>query len=90
MQPVAWWMADHVNEGKGELNFSEFGKYAITKRAKKLKKAAKEVEEGGMPLSSYTWMHKDAILSDQEKQTLMNWANQLSAQIAPQATGDQK
>src|SRR5690348_13454762 len=26
IQPIAWWMGDHIDEGKKELNFSEFGK----------------------------------------------------------------
>ena len=27
-----------------------------------------------MPLDSYTWIHKDARLTDEEKNTLINWA----------------
>jgi Haem-binding domain len=27
-----------------------------------------------MPLNSYLWVHKDAILTDQEKNTLIDWA----------------
>jgi len=38
-----------------------------------------------MPLDSYTWMHKDAILTDNEKKTVIDWANNLSQQIAMQA-----
>ena len=85
IQPVAWWLNDHINEGKRELNFSEYGKRPMAKRAKKLKKIAKEVQEGGMPLDSYTWIHKDAILTEAEKTMLINWANNLSEQIAAQA-----
>jgi hypothetical protein len=82
IQPVAWWMGGHIDDGKKELNFSEFGKRTLPKRAKKLGKLAKEVEEGGMPLDSYTWIHKDAVLTDQEKKMIIDWANNLSAQIA--------
>ena len=82
IQPVAWWMNDHINEAKNELNFSEFGSRTLAKQAKKMKKTAKEVEEGGMPLDSYTWIHKDAILTDREKRILISWANNLSQQIS--------
>ncbi|MES2703728.1 MAG: heme-binding domain-containing protein [Bacteroidota bacterium] len=82
IQPVAWWMDDHVQEGKGELNFSEFGSYTPQRQAKKLKKCAKEVEEGEMPLDSYTWQHADAKLTAEEKAALESWARNLSAQIA--------
>ncbi len=84
IQPVAWWLNDHIEEGKDELNFSEFGKRNIERRAKKLKKLAKEVEEGEMPLDSYTWMHKEAVLTEQEKNIIINWARNLSEQVAMQ------
>ncbi len=85
IQPVAWWLKDHIDEGKDELNFSEFGKRPLAKQAKKLKKLAKEVEEGEMPLDSYTWMHKEAVLTESEKNTLINWARSLSEQVAVNA-----
>jgi hypothetical protein len=85
MQPVSWWMNGHIKDGKHELNFSEFGKRPLAKRAKKLKKLAKEVQEGGMPLDSYTWIHKDAVLTEGEKNMVINWANNLSQQISAQS-----
>ncbi len=85
IQPVAWWLNDHITEGKRDLNFSEFGARPPEKQARKLKKLAKEVKEGGMPLSSYTWIHRDAILTEREKDILINWSNTLSEQITSQA-----
>ncbi len=85
IQPVAWWLNDHISDGKEELNFSEFGNRPLAKQAKKLKKIAHEVQEGGMPLGSYTWIHRDAILTDNEKNILIDWATNLSNQIAAQA-----
>ena len=32
VQPVAWWLQEHVNDGKKHLNFSEFGTYAPKKQ----------------------------------------------------------
>ena len=74
-------MNDHINDGKGELNFSEFGTYTLLKQAKKLKKSASEVDKGGMPLNSYLWEHSDATLSPAEKETYIAWANSLSQQL---------
>ena len=88
IQPVAWWLNDHIQEGKREINFNEFGKRTLPKQARKLKKLAKEVEEGGMPLDSYTWIHKDAALTDREKQMIINWANNLSKQISDKYVAD--
>ena len=86
VQPIAWWLNDHIEEGKDHVNFSEFGKYPLAKQAKKLKKCTHEMQEGDMPLNFYVWIHKDAILSDHEKQLVYDWANNLSIQIAAKTT----
>jgi len=88
IQPVAWWLNDHITDGKKELNFSEYGKRTPPKQAKKLKKIAKEIQEGDMPLSSYTLIHKDAVLTDAEKKMLIDWATGLSQQISAQWVAD--
>jgi len=36
VQPVAWWLNHHIEEGKNELNFNEFAAYAIPKEYHKL------------------------------------------------------
>ena len=81
IQPVDWWMTNHIKDGKRHLNFSEFGSYTLLKQSKKLKQVAKEIDEGGMPLDSYTWIHKNAIFSNDEKQAVITWANSLSADL---------
>ncbi len=73
IQPAAWWLNSHINDGKRHLNFNEFDGYRIARQYKRLADCIEEVKEGGMPLSSYTLIHKDAILTDAEKQTLFNW-----------------
>lgn len=74
IQPVASWLANHVEEGKSELNFSSFTKRRIAGQNHKFEEIIEMVKEGEMPLSSYTWTHTDARLSDQQKQTLIAWA----------------
>ena len=81
IQPVAWWLNNHVKEGKRELNFSEFASYPLAKQAKKLKNTVKQVKGGGMPLDSYLWIHKDAKLEQGQKDTLIQWANSLQQTI---------
>jgi hypothetical protein len=73
VQPVGLWLINHVQEGKRELNFSEFGSYAIGRQYKKLDEMIDEVKEGEMPISSYTLIHTNAKLSDIEKQILIDW-----------------
>lgn len=82
IQPVGWWMQHHVNDGKEELNFSEFASYTAKKQNHKLRSVIEQIKKGDMPLDSYLWIHKDAVLSDVDKQALITWADSLKKQIA--------
>jgi hypothetical protein len=73
-QPVAWWLDHHVNEGKGEINFDEFLTYPPKKARHKMEEVNEMIKEGEMPLNSYTWVHKDAVLTQAEKLVLAEWA----------------
>jgi len=82
IQPVAWWLADHVNEGKRELNFSEFLTYSPKKAHHKLEEVNDMVKEGEMPLQSYTIIHQNAKLSEAQKLEIATWADGLMKEIA--------
>lgn len=82
IQPVAWWLADHVNEGKKELDFSEFLTYSPKKAHHKLEEVNEMVKEGEMPLQSYTIIHQDAKLSEPQKLEIATWADGLMKEIA--------
>ena len=81
IQPVAWWLQDHIDDGKKHLNFSEFAAYAPKKQAKKLDEAADLVEKGEMPLNSYTWIHTGAKLNKEQAAVLVDWSRKLQQQI---------
>jgi hypothetical protein len=81
IQPVAWWLQHHVDEGKQHLNFSEFAGYAPKKQAHKMEETWEMVEKGEMPLNSYTWIHSNARLSKEQATLLINWAKGLQQQI---------
>jgi len=74
IQPVAGWLAHHVNEGKDELNFSEFNTYKLRRKKHKLEEMIEQVNEGEMPMNSYLIMHKNAELTPLQKTALLNWA----------------
>ena len=40
-----------------------------------MKDVIEQVKEGEMPLNSYLWIHKDAKLTKDERDKLINWAN---------------
>ena len=73
IQPAAWWMASHINKGKADLNFSEFGMYSNRKQQNKLHAMANTISDRTMPLPSYTILHKDAELSGEDKVIVLNW-----------------
>jgi hypothetical protein len=55
--PLSWWIDDHMEHGKEELNFSEWGSYSKKRRDHKLEEIVEETEAGKMPLPSYRRVH---------------------------------
>jgi Haem-binding domain len=74
IMPVGWILDNHVKDGKKELNFDEFATYKSKRQSKKLDEVADEVKEGKMPIGNYTKLHKEARLTEEEKNALINWA----------------
>jgi hypothetical protein len=77
IQPGGWWLAKHINYGKEEINFSEFGSYSPRRQANKLRSIENSINDGSMPLSSYTLLHKDARLTNEQKAQLIAWVSKL-------------
>lgn len=76
VQPLAWWLAGHVNDGKRHLNFSEFATYSPKKQNHKMEEVAEMLEKHEMPLGSYELLHKDAVLTTEQQKLLIEWAKQ--------------
>ncbi|KYP15285.1 heme-binding domain-containing protein [Flavihumibacter sp. CACIAM 22H1] len=74
LQPFGWWIDEHVQEGKKELNLDEFGTYSLRRQFHKLEEIIEVVKEGEMPLKSYTLIHTNAKLKEEQKILLTNWA----------------
>jgi len=72
--PMTWWVVSHVNEARGDLNFSEWPRFDHELAGMALRDIDKQVTEEKMPLPSYTIMHAGARLSEVERQTLIRWA----------------
>ncbi len=89
IQPVAWWLNDHIKEGKDELNFSEFATYEPGRQYHKLEEVKEMIDEDEMPLASYTFIHTDAKLTDVEKSALLAWSgairDTMKAKYPPEA-----
>lgn len=77
VQPVGWFLDNHINKGKEELNFSEFDSYSVRKQNSKLKSMVNQIEDGEMPIASYTLIHREALLSQEDKKILVDYLNTL-------------
>ena len=77
IQPAAWFLEDHIKEGKAELNFNEWDNYSDRRKNSKLRSIIKQIENGEMPLDSYTLIHRDAIFSEKEKEAVLNYMKTL-------------
>jgi hypothetical protein len=80
--PVSWFVVHHVNEGRRELNLSEWGRYAARRKDRKLKEICEQVTNGKMPLTTYTLLHPQATLSDSERKHLCAWAEAARKSLA--------
>ena len=71
IQPVAWFLEDHIKEGRKKLNFSTFATYDKKRQVKKLNEAAEQLEKNEMPLDSYVILHSEAKLSASDKKIMI-------------------
>jgi hypothetical protein len=81
VQPVGWWLYNHVQNGKRHFNLDEFTARRIGYQYKKMDDCIEQLKNGWMPLDSYTWIHRHAILSDAEKQTLIKWCDAVKGEM---------
>ncbi|WP_298345188.1 heme-binding domain-containing protein [uncultured Algibacter sp.] len=72
--PVNYWLNSHIEEGKEHFNVSTWEGNSIKRKDHKFEELIEEVEEGEMPLSSYTWTHGDAKLTADQIKAVIDWA----------------
>ncbi len=71
--PVSWLVADHVEEGRGHLNFSEWPAFDVEEQEHLFEEMEEVMEEGEMPLKSYLVLHREARLTREEREALLRW-----------------
>jgi hypothetical protein len=81
--PFSWLLAHDVHEGRKELNLSRWNQYSTKQQVKKLKESWEEVAEGEMPPWFYLPVHRDAVLSAQDRVLLRMWALTVSQESTP-------
>jgi hypothetical protein len=82
IQPLGWWLAQHVRDGKRELNLSGFGDLTKKKQAGRLEEMVDVISRRAMPLESYTITHRDAVFTEAQIKQLNDWLEALRDKIA--------
>ena len=81
VQPVAWFLENHIKDGKEELNFNDWDTYSNRRKNSKLKSIISQIKDDEMPLASYTLIHKDAKLSISEKTLIIDYMKNLKENL---------
>ena len=79
--PFSWSLAEHIEEGRQELNVSVWNTYSAKKKRHKLDEICEQVTSGAMPHNQYLWIHREARLSEEDKKALCTWAEAEKAKI---------
>jgi hypothetical protein len=74
VQPIAWWLDEHIRDGKKHLNFDEYTNRSLRYQFHKMEETIEMVKTEEMPLSSYTWTHTEARLTKAERIAITQWA----------------
>lgn len=81
ISPVSWYLNGHIREGKEELNFSEYGLLDKADKIGLFADFCDELDAGSMPLPGYQRFHKEARLSQEEREQLCNWSEQAALKV---------
>ena len=73
VQPLGWYLKGHVNGARGKLNFSEWANMNADEQRHANEECAEILEKKWMPLKSYTWLHGEAKLSEEQRTQLVEW-----------------
>ena len=73
IQPVGWWLDDHMKDAKRQMNFSEFAGTSLRRQYHKLEEITEQINQDDMPLPPYLIVHRHAALTQKQKDLLNAW-----------------
>jgi len=85
--PVAWMINGHIEDGKEELNLSDWRSLDAFSKMDALDEMCEEVEKKNMPLKSYAAIHPKARLNDEERKLLCDWMEKRIEELMAEAVG---
>jgi hypothetical protein len=81
ISPVSLYLNKHIVEGKEDLNFSEYGLLDKADKIGAFADFCDVLDAGTMPLQSYILIHKDAKLTQEERENLCNWSEKQALKV---------
>jgi len=81
ISPVSWYLHRHIQKGKEDLNFSDYGQLDKADRIGVFADFCDVLDAGTMPLQSYLLIHKEARLSPEEREELCNWTEKEALKV---------
>ena len=79
--PINWLLANHISDGRKQMNFSVWNTYTPKRKMKKLDEICEQLEQREMPLPSYLWIHRYSELSESQSKALCDWATEEKQRI---------
>jgi len=84
--PMAWQVVNDVNDGRGQLNLSDWPTNNPIRAAKKMENMSEQIGYGEMPMKKYTLIHRDARLTENQRKELEDWLDAKAAELKSSAT----
>lgn len=86
--PLSWWIRHDVDEGRRRLNFSAWDDYISDPgtEEQKLSKMARMVGNREMAPWYYRGMHREARLSDSERDAIVRWISAERSKLSTPAS----
>jgi Haem-binding domain len=79
--PVSWLIVRDVNNGRHNMNFSDWPYNNPIREAKRLEDMSEEIGYNEMPPKKYTLIHADARLTESQRKELTEWLDSEAARL---------
>jgi hypothetical protein len=83
--PMSWQIVQDVNDGRHNLNLSEWPSDNPQRAWKRMEDMSEEIDDGEMPLKKYTLIHADARLTTAQRNELTQWLDSAVDQLKSEA-----
>jgi heme-binding protein len=81
INPVGLWLRNHIVDGKRAINFSDLSGFTKKKLDHRMGDIAETVEKMEMPLGTYTFIHRYAILDSGQTKLMKIWVDSARMEI---------